>query len=67
LFSETDERLLTFDAKAADRYSELVAARELPADQSQWPTRSSPALHRFIARLSQLRTAVTSKVVDCTS
>jgi hypothetical protein len=29
LFSETDKRLLTFDAKAADRYGELVAAREL--------------------------------------
>jgi toxin FitB len=29
LFSETQERLLPFDAKAADRYGELVAAREL--------------------------------------
>jgi toxin FitB len=29
LFSETQERLLTFDAKSADRYGELVAAREL--------------------------------------
>jgi toxin FitB len=28
LFSETQERLLPFDAKAADRYGELVAARE---------------------------------------
>jgi toxin FitB len=28
LFSETEERLLTFDAKAADRHGELVAARE---------------------------------------
>ena len=29
LFSETQDRLLPFDAKAADRYGELVAAREL--------------------------------------
>lgn len=29
LFSETEDRLLTFDAKAADHYGELVAAREL--------------------------------------
>jgi toxin FitB len=29
LFGETQERLLPFDAKAADRYGELVAAREL--------------------------------------
>jgi toxin FitB len=28
LFSETQERLLPFDAKAADRYGDLVAARE---------------------------------------
>jgi predicted nucleic acid-binding protein len=28
LFAETDERLLAFDAKAADRYGELVAARQ---------------------------------------
>ena len=28
LFLETEERLLTFDAKAADRYGDLVAARE---------------------------------------
>jgi predicted nucleic acid-binding protein len=28
LFTETDERLLIFDAKAADRYCELVAARQ---------------------------------------
>ena len=28
LFSETEERLLTFDAKAADRYGDLVATRE---------------------------------------
>ncbi len=28
LFSETQERLLSFDAKSADRYGELVAARE---------------------------------------
>jgi len=28
LFTETDERLLIFDAKAADRYGELVAARQ---------------------------------------
>jgi predicted nucleic acid-binding protein len=26
-FAKTDERLLTFDAKAADRYSDVVAAR----------------------------------------
>jgi toxin FitB len=29
LFRETEERLLTFDARAADRYGELLAAREL--------------------------------------
>jgi toxin FitB len=28
LFTTTDERLLTFDARAADRYGNLVAARE---------------------------------------
>jgi toxin FitB len=28
VFSETEERLLTFDAKAADRYGDLAAARE---------------------------------------
>lgn len=28
VFSETQERLLPFDAKAADRYGDLVAARE---------------------------------------
>ena len=28
VFSETQERLLLFDAKAADRYGDLVAARE---------------------------------------
>ena len=28
LFTETDERLLIFDAKAADRYGEVVAARQ---------------------------------------
>ena len=28
LFGETQERLLVFDAKAADRYGELVAGRE---------------------------------------
>jgi toxin FitB len=28
LFTETEERLLPFDAKAADRYGELVAARQ---------------------------------------
>lgn len=28
LFTKTDERLLVFDARAADRYGELVAARE---------------------------------------
>ena len=28
LFTETDERLLTFEAKAADRYGDLVAARQ---------------------------------------
>jgi toxin FitB len=27
LFTKTDERLLTFDAKAADRYGDVVAAR----------------------------------------
>jgi len=28
LFTSTEERLLTFDARAADRYGDLVAARE---------------------------------------
>jgi toxin FitB len=28
VFNETQERLLLFDAKAADRYADLVAARE---------------------------------------
>jgi predicted nucleic acid-binding protein len=28
VFSETQERLLPFDAKAADRYGDLVASRE---------------------------------------
>ena len=28
LFSQTQERLLSFDAKAADRYGEVVASRE---------------------------------------
>jgi len=28
LFTQTQERLLTFDAKAADRYGEIVATRQ---------------------------------------
>ena len=37
LFSETDERLLTFDAKAADRYGELVAARQVAGEPISVP------------------------------
>jgi toxin FitB len=67
LFSETQERLLPFDAMAADRYGDLVASREVLVDQSRCLTPSSLASRGFTERVLQRGTSVTSTIAESPS
>jgi toxin FitB len=63
LFAETEERLLAFDMKAADRYGDLVAARHAggkPIPVGDAITASIAWLHR-----ATLATRNTSDFGDC--
>jgi predicted nucleic acid-binding protein len=62
-FTETDERLLTFDAKAADRYGELVAARQAAGKPISIPDAiigSIAGVHRAILATRNVR-----DLIDC--
>jgi toxin FitB len=65
LFRETEERLLTFDARAADRDDELPATRELAGRPVSVADAIIASIAWFIARLWRRGIAVTSMIVDC--
>lgn len=67
LFSETQERLLPFDAKSADRYGELVAEREGSGRRISGGMRSLRASPGFIAHLWQPGTFTTSTIAESRS
>ena len=67
LFSETQERLLPFDAMAADRYGDLVPRAKVLVDQSRCLTPSSLASRGFTERVLQRGTSVTSTIAESPS